>query len=455
MSQGPAYLEESRQRFLSEFLELLRIESVSTDPARRQDVQTAAQWTAQRLRRAGIEHVEVFETAGHPVVCGDWLHAPGKPTVLFYGHFDVQPPDPVSLWTTPPFAPEVRDGRVYARGASDMKGNLLLGIWACEAHLQDGGELPLNVKFLLEGEEEIGSPSLPAFIATHRELLKTDTVVSLDAGQAGDDQPALFVALRGLCGVQIDVRSALADAHSGLMGGLLPNAAHALVRILDSMRGPAGEILVEGFYDNVRPLTAQQRAEMAAIPDDAEAIRLAMGAKALVGERDYTPRERNWARPTLDVNGLWSGFQEDGIKTVIPSEAHAKITCRLVPDQDPERVRELLAEHVCRHAPPEVDVVVRPLPGQAKPYLLPQDHLGGAAAERVLRRIYGRSPLHLRMGASVPAVAVLREELGAYTVSFGFSQFDERMHAPDEFYRLRSLGVGARAVYELIAEMAR
>jgi acetylornithine deacetylase/succinyl-diaminopimelate desuccinylase-like protein len=432
---------------------LVRIPSVSTDPAHKGDVAAAAEWVAARLRAAGIEHVAVMPTAGHPIVYGDWLHAPGKPTVVLYGHFDVQPPDPLDLWTSPPFEPVVRGGRLYGRGASDMKGNLLLPVFACEALLGGGDPLPVNVRFLYEGEEEVGSRSLPEFMAAHRDLYACDLAISADSLQYGEDQPALLVGLRGTAGVEIDVRSAATDAHSGLMGGLLPNAAQALAHILAALKGPDGRILVEGFYDDVQPMTQDERAALAALPDDAESVRRAAGARALAGEPGFSPRERNWFRPTLDINGMWGGYQGAGGKTVIPAEAHAKVTCRLVPDQDPSTIARLLREHVLRHAPPEVEVTVTARGGRSRPYVVPADSPGLAAAERALESVYGRKPYRIRMGASVPATTILREDLGVWTIPFGFGLSDENAHAPDEFVRLSSMERGQRAFAALFREL--
>lgn len=451
-SDPEAFLSDRTATFMHELSELLAIPSISTDPEHRADVRRAAAWTAQRLRDAGIEGVTVAETGGHPVVVGEWLHAPGRPTLLFYGHFDVQPPDPLALWTTPPFQPAVREGCLFARGASDMKANLLMPVEACEAWLRSRGALPVNVKFLYEGEEEIGSPSLGPFAAAHQDLLACDVAISADSGQAGPEQPALLVGLRGLAGLQIDVRSARTDLHSGLMGGLVPNAAQVVAQIVASLKRPDGRILVEGFYDDVTELSPAERDTLRALPDDSEAVLEATGAKSLAGEPGFSPRERNWARPTLDVNGIWGGFQGEGVKTVIPAEAHAKVTCRLVPAQRPDRIVDLLSQHVRREAPAEVDVVLTRLAGAADPYLLPPDHAGLAAAERALKAIYGREPLRVRMGASVPATAILRRELDVWTVPFGFSLTDERAHAPDEFIRLASIEKGRRAFVRLLGE---
>ena len=436
------YLEEQQPRYREELLQFLSIPSISALPEHAGAVQRAARWVADRLAAAGLENVQILPTAGHPVVYGEWLHAPGKPVVMIYGHFDTQPADPYELWTTPPFEPQIRDDRVYARGACDDKGNMLVPILAVEALLRAEGGLPVNVKFFLEGQEEIGSPQLPALIAGQRDRLSCDLVLSADGGQYGEEEPALMVAFKGLAGVQIDVRGARTDLHSGFYGGGVANPIHALVHMLDSMRSPEGKILVEGFYDAVAPLSAEDRAAIAAVPFDEQAFKESIGVDALVAEPGYTPQEHLAERPTLEVNGIWGGFQGEGIKTVLPNEAHAKVTCRLVAHQEPATIVDLLTRHIERHTPPGVRVMVRPLPGAAKPYLVPVDHWGNRAAEAVLTELYGKAPYYWRMGGSIPVCELFLSTLGAYTVNFGFGLMDEQIHAPDEFFRLSSFRRG-------------
>ncbi len=450
MSRYADYFAAERRRHIEELLAFLRIPSVSALPQHAADVQQAAEWTAARLDRAGVSGVRVMPTGGHPVVYGEWLQAPGKPTVLVYGHFDTQPADPVELWTTPPFEPAIRDGRVYARGASDNKGNMLVPILAVEAMLRVTGGLPLNVKFFFEGQEEIGSPQLPAFVAEHRDLLAADLVISSDSFLWAPDQPQLLIGLKGLAAIEIEVKGARSDLHSGLFGGAVPNALTSLVEILASMHqrrpgGGAGRVAVEGFYDQVRPLSPEDRRRMAEVPFDEAAYAAELGVDTLVGEPEYTPVERLWARPTLEFNGLWGGFQGAGIKTVLPNEAHAKLTCRLVPDQDPREIVRLLTAHVERHRPPGVKVTVTRPPGNSWPYLMPADHPGNRAAHAVLTRVYGKEPYYARTGGTVPVIPLFLRELGAYTVGFGFASPDENFHAPDEFFRLESLDRGLEA----------
>jgi acetylornithine deacetylase/succinyl-diaminopimelate desuccinylase-like protein len=447
-----AYLLDRQSQSVEELMDLLRIPSLSALPEHEPDVRRAAEWCARRLTAAGLEHVAVMPTGGHPVVYADWLHARNKPTILIYGHFDVQPADPLELWITPPFDPQIRDGRVFARGASDMKGNLLIGILAVEAWLRNEGELPVNVKFFLEGQEEIGSPQLPAFVAANVEFLACDLVLSGDGAQWSETQPVLWLSLRGGCAVDIHVEAAATDLHSGLFGGAVPNAAHALASILDSLHRD-GKIAVEGFYDSVAPLTEDDRAQIAAIPFDEDAYMRSLGVDALPGEPGYSPLERVWVRPTLEINGLWGGFQGDGVKTVIPREAHAKITCRLVPEQDPTEIARLVACHVERSAPPGVRVVAVPQTFAARPYHIPADHWANRVAAGVLTEIYSREPYYARIGGSVPVAETFLTNLAAYTVSFGFGQDDERFHAPNEFTRLSNFERGQRAWVLLLGRL--
>jgi acetylornithine deacetylase/succinyl-diaminopimelate desuccinylase-like protein len=453
MAGWQAYLAEHQARFVQELLEFLRIPSVSALPQHAADVQRAAEWAARRLTAAGLENARILPTGGHPVVYGDWLHAPGKATVLIYGHVDTQPADPLELWTTPPFEPAIRDGRVYARGASDNKGNILLAIAAVEALLQTAGALPVNVKFFIEGQEEIGSPQIPGFLAGHRDLFACDMVISTDSTQWAEDQPALWVGNRGLCALQIDVYGPASDLHSGVYGGAVQNPIHALVQVLASMRSPDGRILVEGFYDDVVPLSEADRALIAQVPFDEAAYKAQIGVEELFGEPGYSTYERLWARPTLEINGIWGGFQGEGIKTVLPREAHAKITCRLAANQDPDRVAEAIIAHVEKHRARGAKTVARRLPGSAKPYLMPVDHPGNRAAHAVLEELYGKPPLYVRTGATLPVSAMFLDILGAYTVSFGFGLEDEQFHAPNEFFRLASFERGQRAYCMLLERL--
>lgn len=448
------YLESNQPDFTARLLDFLRIPSISSLPEHADDVRAAGAWVAAQLRNAGMEHVEMMETGGHPVVYADWLHAPGQPTVMVYGHFDTQPVDPLELWESPPFEPVIKGDRVYARGASDDKGNMLAPLLALEALLKSEGSLPINVKCFFEGQEEIGSPTLPAFIAANQTKFACDFVLSADGGQWSEEQPALLVGLKGLCALQIDVVGPAYDVHSGLYGGAIQNPIHALAAILASMRSPEGKILVEGFYDDVSPLSATDRADIGRVPYDEESVRQKLDIDAFFGEPGYTTLERSWGRPTLEVNGIWGGFQGAGVKTVLPSEAHAKITCRLVANQNPDKIAQLLMAHVERHTPPGVRVTTALKENGAMPYLMAGDHPGNLAARDILVEEYGKEPFLARSGGSIPVTAMFLESLGVFTVSFGFALNDERQHSPNEFFRLANFVRGQRAYCKLLHRLA-
>lgn len=449
------YLKEQQPRYLEELIQFLRIPSISALPEHAQDVQQAAQWVANRLKIAGLENVQIWPTEGHPAVYGEWLHALDKPTVLIYGHFDTQPADPLELWTHPPFEPTIENDRVYARGASDDKSNMLIPILTIEALLSTEGVLPVNVKCFFEGQEEIGSPQMPSLIAQQRNQLACDLVLSADGLQYDEEHPALLISTKGLAGVQIDVQGANADLHSGLYGGAVANPIHALVSLLASMRSPEGKILLDGFYDAVVPLSEEDRASIAALPFDEQAQKAAIGVAELVSEPGYTPLEHMGSRPTLEVNGIWGGFQGQGVKTVLPHQAHAKITCRLVAHQDPATIVELITRHVEQHKLPGVQMTVTPLPGTAKPYVMAADHWGNEAAKVVLTELYNVEPYFLRLGGSLPICELFLSDLGAYTVNLGFALPDEQFHAPNEFYRLSSFRRGVVAYGKMLHQLAK
>ncbi len=453
MTAWKDHLKDNAARYLEELMEFLRIPSISSLPEHADDVVRAAQWVARRLENAGAQQVQVLPTGngGHPVVYGQWLHAADAPTILIYGHFDVQPVDPLTLWSAPPFEPVVRQGRIYARGASDDKGNMLVPILAFEALLKTRGQLPVNIKFFFEGQEEIGSPQLPEFIAAHRDLLACDLVLSADGGQWGEDQPSLIVGRRGLCAMQIDLQGAGHDVHSGTYGGTFKNPLHALAELIAGMHDLQGRVAIEGFYDDVRTLSDAERAQIAEIPFDEADYARDLGVSKLFGEPGYSTYERAWTRPTLEINGLWGGFQGEGIKTVIPATAHAKLTCRLVPDQQPDKIVELIRAHVARHAPEGVAAVFTQLAGVADPYLIAWDHPGNQAARTVFKKLYGKEPYVARMGGTIPVSGLFLKILGTHMVSFAFGLKDENIHAPDEFFRLRSFERGQQA-YALMLE---
>jgi acetylornithine deacetylase/succinyl-diaminopimelate desuccinylase-like protein len=440
-----AYLERHHDRILGELVELAAIPSISTDPAHAADVDAAAAWVAAKLAAAGPLAVRTIPTPGSSIVYAEWLGAPGAPTVLIYGHYDVQPPDPLELWQSPPFEPTLRDGRLYARGASDDKGPMLIAIKVAEAFFATEGRLPINVKFMIEGEEETGSPNLEPFVGAHREMLAADVVISADGGMWRIDEPSLTVANRGLAGLEVTLTGPAKDLHSGRHGGAVANPLHAMAGLIASLHQPDGRVAVAGFYDRVRELSAAERADIAALPFDESAYLAQVGASALVGEAGYTTLERQWTRPTLEVNGMWGGYEGPGQKTVIPSVAHAKITCRLVPDQDPDEIVALVTRHLERHVPAGTRLTIEPGDHGARPFHIQPDNPALQAAKAALQATYGVAPLIVRMGGTVPVAEIFQRLMGLDTVYFSFSTGDEDFHAPNEFFRVHRLHEGLAA----------
>lgn len=448
-----AYLAANHEPRIASLLAFLRIPSISALPQHAGDCRAAAQWVADDLLASGMEHVEVSETGGHPVVYGDWLHAAGAPTVLVYCHYDVQPVDPVELWDAAPFDPIVRDGRILARGAADDKGQLHVHLRAVEALMATRGRLPVNLRFVFEGEEEFGSQNLDRWLAANKARLAADVAIISDTAFFQGNLPAITISLRGLMYCQVDVYGPALDVHSGGFGGVVENPANALARIIAGLKDRDGRVLVPGFYDDVVELSAADRAGLAALPLDEAAWAQEIGVPALVGESGYTVLERRGARPTLDVNGLWGGFQGDGSKTIIPAHAHAKVSCRLVANQDPVRIFELVSSHVRALAPPGVRVEIRSLHG-AKPSLTPIDHPATRAAARALEATFGRAPLYLREGGSIPVTASFESILGLPVVLLGFSNPDDNAHAPNESLVLANYETAIRCVARCLDELA-
>lgn len=448
-----AYLEEHRERRVTAYLDFLRIPSISGIPDHAPDCRRAAEWLADQLQTAGAENVELCETGGHPIVYGDWLHADGAPTVVVYGHYDVQPVDPIDEWETAPFEPFVADGRVVGRGAADDKGQVMLHIRALEAALATRGALPVNVRYVFEGEEESSSVHLDAWLEANRDRLAGDLAVISDTGFFDGNRPAITIGLRGITALEVHVDAAPRDLHSGGFGGVVNNPLNALCEIVAALKGPDGRIRVPGFYDDVVPLTDEDRAAFAELPFDEEAYRLATGVPALYGEVGYTTLERRGARPTLDLNGIWGGFQGAGGKTIIPASAHAKITCRLVADQDPDRIADLVRAYVEDVAPPGVTVRVDAL-GGGRPSLTPIEHPATRAAARAIERTFGVEPLYIREGGSVPVCASFESILGLPVVLLGFANDDDRAHAPNESMVLANVETGIRTVVAYWDELA-
>ena len=424
------YAHQHKDEFLDSLKQLIAIPSISTDPEAAADVRRAAEWVAARLKELGIDKVAVMPTAGHPVVYGEWLGAPGKPTVLVYGHYDVQPVDPLELWETGPFDPVVRGENLFGRGTSDMKGQDVAVFNALEAVIRTGA-LPVNLKFLLEGEEEIGSPSLDQFILDHKDLLKSDVALNPDAGMIGKNYPTITYGLRGLAGFELHVVGPTSDLHSGLFGGVVHNPAVALAELIAGMHDADGRVTLPGFYDDIPALTADERAEFARLPIDMEHYMEMTGVPMLWGEPEYTPFERVGARPTLEINGMLSGFTGTGTKTVLPSRAMAKITCRLVPNQDPAKIYLSLKKYLEEKAPKTIRwELIDMHGGPASISDRKSSYVQAMCA--ALETVWGSKPLFRREGGSIPVVAQMQTILGIESVLTGFGLPDDNLHAPNE-----------------------
>jgi len=431
LKEALEYAHQNHERFLTELKEVLTIPSISTDPAHKPDMQHAAEWMAEQLSAIGMENIEIMPTAGHPVVYGDWLHA-GKEatTVMVYGHYDVQPPDPVELWATPPFEPAVRGDELFARGSADMKGQVLASFKAVEAIMKNGG-LSVNIKWLIEGEEEIGSEHLDDFIRDHKELLTCDFCLNTDAGILAADKPSITTGLRGLAYFELRVMGPQKDLHSGLFGGIVHNPAQALAELIAGMHDKKGRVTLPGFYDKVRKLSRKERADFARLPLKKKLYLEQTTAPALWGEPDFTPQERLGARPTLEVNGLLSGFTGPGSKTVLPAWAMAKISCRLVPDQTPKETTKQLEKYLKAHAPKDITWELKYLHG-AGAALVSSDSVGVQAMSKAMQTVWGKTPYFLREGGSIGVVVQLQKRLGVDSVLSGFSLPDCDAHSPNE-----------------------
>jgi acetylornithine deacetylase/succinyl-diaminopimelate desuccinylase-like protein len=454
LAQVDAFIERTADERLEDYQAFLRIPSISTLSERREDMVEAAEFIARHMRESGLENVEVSPTPGHPIVYADWLHAEGAPTVLVYGHYDVQPVDPLDLWVRPPFEPRVENGRIYARGAADDKGQVHLHLWAARAWLATEGRLPVNVRYVFEGEEESGSTNFDQWLEENRHRLGADLAIVSDTGFFEGNVPAITIGLRGLMYAQIDVTGPTVDLHSGSYGGNVQNPAIALAKIVAGLKTDEGAVDVPGFYDEVRTLTAREREEFARLPLDEREFADGLGVPELFGEPEFRVLERRGARPTLDVNGIWGGFQGEGSKTIIPAHAHAKISTRLVPDMDPQRTFERVRERVMALAPRGVNVEMRLL-NTGMWSLTGIDHPAMEAAARTIEEVFGQAPVYLREGGSIPAAASFGTLLGLPVVLLGFSNPDDQAHAPNESMVLANYEGGTRAVAHYWQELAR
>ncbi len=449
------HLEAARPRLLEELAAFTAFPSVSALDEHAHDIQACAAWVAERLRAAGLDNVGLHEAGGNPVAYGEWLGAgPTAPTVLVYGHYDVQPPDPVELWTSPPFQATIRDGRIYARGVSDNKAQIFLAIAAIEATLGVDGRLPVNVKVIVDGEEELRADHLDALIERERDLLAADLLLNTDSTFLAPGVPSVPVGVRGMVALELTVETGSSDLHSGLFGGVAPNALHVLTALLATLRAPDGTVLVDGFADDVATVPDAERAAWAQLPLDAEAIREQAGTFALMDDGQHSPIERQWARPTLDLNGIWGGFQGQGVKTVIPARAHAKLSCRLVPDQRMEDVLAKLVAHLEAHTPPDARLTIDSTLAGAPPMLTSTDHPAVQAALGALTEAWERPALLTRLGVSVPINEIAARVLGIPAVMLGFAAPTDAFHAPDEHFALDSFDRGLRAFVAFLPRLA-
>ncbi len=436
MSELFDYIDKNKDRFESELFELLRIPSVSTDSSHKEDVHKAAKFLSDHLKEIGLKDVEICETKGNPIVLAKNLEAgPDKPTVLIYGHYDVQPPDPLDLWTSPPFEPVVKDGKVYARGASDDKGQAFLHVKAIEAWLKTGGDLPVNVKLLLEGEEEIGSPNLVPFLKERKEELACDMVLVSDTAMFAKDTPSITYGLRGLAYMELEVFGPDRDLHSGVYGGAVVNPLNALCRMVAKMQDENGKIQIPGFFDDVKDLTPEEREGYKKLPFDEDGWKKSIGIEEADGEAGYSTLERKTGRPTLDMNGMWGGYQGEGAKTVLPAKAGAKISMRLVPNQNPKKIAQLFEDYCNEIKPKGVKIKVTPHHG-GDAAMTNLDFYGLKAAAKAFKDVYQKEPLFTREGGSIPIVADFERVLGVNTILMGFGLNTDAIHSPNEHFHL-------------------
>lgn len=460
MSGTQEFINKNKERFLEELLDLLRIPSVSADSRHKADVKKAAEFIQAKLQEAGADRAEIFETKGHPIVYGEKMVSSSAPTVLVYGHYDVQPPDPLDLWDSPPFEPVIKeteihpDGAIFARGSCDDKGQVYMHVKAFEA-MMASGELTCNVKFIIEGEEEVGSDNLEIFLEEHKDMLANDIVLISDTGIIANDVPSITVGLRGLSYLEVEVTGPNRDLHSGLYGGAVPNPINVLAEMIASLKDDKKYITIPGFYNDVLELTAEERAAMARAPFSLEGYKKSIGLSDVEGEEGYSTMERASIRPTLDVNGIWGGYMGEGAKTVIASKAYAKISMRLVPHQDPDKITELFQKHFESIAPKSVKVKVTPHHG-ALPAVTPTDSPAYLAAAKAMKETFGKEPVPFRGGGSIPIVALFEQILDSKTVLMGFGLDSDAIHSPNEHYGLFNYYKGIETIplfYKYFAEM--
>jgi acetylornithine deacetylase/succinyl-diaminopimelate desuccinylase-like protein len=448
------FIDTNRKRFVDDLIAWVRIPSVSSDPGRDKDVKQNAEHLAAQLRSLGADRVETWPTAGHPAVFAEWIRAPGKPTLLVYGHHDVQPVDPLGEWVSPPFEPAVRDGRLWGRGVVDDKGQVYVHVKAIESFVKVAGAPPINLKMIVEGEEEIGSANLDTLMREHTRDLAADFVCVSDTAMFGRGIPSLCVGLRGLAYLEVFVEGPSLDLHSGTFGGGVMNPIHALANMIAALHDAEGRVTIPGFYDTVIPISEAERREIASLPFDERQWLRSTGAPATWGEKGYSTLERVWARPTLDCCGISGGFQGQGAKTIIPARAQAKLSCRLVPNQEPDDIASKLTAYLRRLAPAEVHLKVDVLHG-GRPYLAPTDHPVYEVAKRAFSKAFGRPTVFMREGGSIPFVRTIADATGKPCLLMGFGQPDENAHAPNEWLDLSNYHLGIKSAAYLYDELAR
>ena len=441
MDKIARYINSRKEEYVEELKDFLRIPSISTLADHKTDMHKAADFVAEKLKEAGIQNVKIIATKGHPLVYGDWLHAKNKPTVLIYGHYDVQPVDPLHLWDSPPFEPVIKDNKIYARGATDDKGQMYVHIKSVEAFFKTVGKLPVNVKFLIEGEEEIGSHSLEDFVNKNADTLKCDAVLISDTSLFAPGVPTLTYGLRGLSYLQLEVTGPNKDLHSGSFGGAVDNPINVLAEIISKLKNKDGKITIPGFYDDVIKLTKKERDNFKALPFSAKQFAGSIGVPQLKGEKGYTTYEHTWARPSLDCNGILGGFTGDGAKTVLPSKAMAKVSMRLVPDQNPKKIAKLFKNYIKNIAPKTVKVEVKDLHG-AYPIVSPLDAKATISASEALSKVFGKKTVFMREGGSIPIVVVFSRKLKAPVVMMGIGLNSENLHSPNEHFNLTHFHLG-------------
>jgi acetylornithine deacetylase/succinyl-diaminopimelate desuccinylase-like protein len=453
MKNTQAFISANRERFLAELLDFLRIPSISADPAYAGSVRNAAEWLASNLKEAGLDQVRLEVTDGFPIVYGEKMVDPAAPTILVYGHYDVQPADPLDLWESPPFEPVIKNEVIYARGACDDKGQVFMHVKAFEAMLASG-ELTCNVKFMIEGEEEVGSDHLGIFVEANKELLKADVILISDTAIIANDIPSIDVGLRGLSYMEVSVQGPNRDLHSGVYGGAVANPINILCQMIASMHDEFNHITIPGFYDGVIELSASDRAAMAQTPFDLDAYQKDLGIQSVHGEKGYSTIERASIRPTLDVNGIWGGYTGEGAKTVLPSMAYAKISMRLVPNQSSETITQLFTDHFKAIAPQGVTVTVKPHHG-GEAYIMPTDSIAYQAASEALAETFGKEPVPTRGGGSIPIVALFEKELGIKSILMGFGLDSDAIHSPNEHYGLFNFYKGIETIPHFFANFHR